>query len=202
MIVVLYVVGPVAPTCGWCGPPRPACSACGSALFDHIHKLSMAEHTEQRRGALVARVTSDIETLAQFIEWGAVAWIVDSVLIVGTFAVMAVYDWRLALLTLVVLRPLPLVLLPILQRRQLAAQDQVRTAVGDIAVGGVRDDHAARRSIQAYGLEGAGPGAAAGGDRPPVPAAPAGGPVLRRRCSRSATCSASLALAGRASAPA
>ena len=46
--------------------------------FDHIHRLSMAEHSEQRRGALVARVTSDIETLAQFMEWGAVAWIVDT----------------------------------------------------------------------------------------------------------------------------
>src|SRR5690606_4917243 len=64
--------------------------------FDHIHRLSMAEHNDQRRGALVARVTSDIETLAQFMEWGAVAWIVDGLLIVATVGVMAAYDWRLA----------------------------------------------------------------------------------------------------------
>ena len=32
----------------------------------------------------MTRVTSDIETMAQFTEWGAVAWIVDSVLIVAT----------------------------------------------------------------------------------------------------------------------
>ena len=95
--------------------------------FDHIHRLSMAEHGETRRGALVARVTSDIETLAQFMEWGAVAWIVDSVVIAATFAVMAVYDWRLALLALAVFVPL-VVLLPRLQRRQLAAQDRVRNA--------------------------------------------------------------------------
>ena len=69
---------PGAPTCGWCGRPRPACSALRVRTFDHIHRLSMAEHAEQRRGALVARVTSDIETLAQFMEWGAVAWIVDT----------------------------------------------------------------------------------------------------------------------------
>jgi putative ABC transport system ATP-binding protein len=34
-------------------------------LIQHIHRLSLADHNEERRGALVARVTSDIETLAQ-----------------------------------------------------------------------------------------------------------------------------------------
>src|SRR5690606_1169277 len=82
------------------------------------------EHTEQRRGALVSRVTSDIETLAQFLEWGATSWIVNSVMIVATFAVMAAYEWRLALVALVAFLPLT-VLVPALQRRQLAAQDRV-----------------------------------------------------------------------------
>jgi putative ABC transport system ATP-binding protein len=120
--------------------------------FDHIHRLSMAEHNEQRRGALVARVTSDIESLAQFMEWGAVAWIVDSVLILATFLLMVVYDWRLALVTLVCFAPLPL-LLPTLQRRQLAAQDQVRTAVGD-SLSEVSETITGAPVIQAYGLEG------------------------------------------------
>jgi putative ABC transport system ATP-binding protein len=120
--------------------------------FDHIHRLSMAEHNEQRRGALVARVTSDVETLAQFMEWGAVAWIVDTVMIVATFAVMAVYDWRLALLALIAFAPL-LVLMPMLQRRQLAAQDRVRTAVGD-SLSEVSETITGAALIQAYGLEG------------------------------------------------
>ncbi len=119
--------------------------------FDHIHRLSMAEHSEQRRGALVARVTSDIETLAQFMEWGAVAWIVDSVLIAATFTVMAIYDWRLALLALVAFLPL-VVLMPMLQRRQLAAQDRVRTAVGE-SLSEVSETITGAALIQAYGLE-------------------------------------------------
>ncbi|HAS09037.1 MAG TPA: hypothetical protein DCS55_00720 [Acidimicrobiaceae bacterium] len=41
--------------------------------FDHIHRLAIADHTESRRGELVARVTSDVETLAQFTQWGAIA---------------------------------------------------------------------------------------------------------------------------------
>jgi ATP-binding cassette, subfamily B, bacterial len=119
--------------------------------FDHIHRLSMAEHNESRRGALVARVTSDVETLARFMEWGAVAWIVDSVLIVATFTVMAAYDWRLTLVALGAFAPLA-VLLPLLQRRQLAAQDLVRTAVGD-SLSEVSETITGAPLIQAYGLE-------------------------------------------------
>jgi ABC-type multidrug transport system fused ATPase/permease subunit len=119
--------------------------------FAHVHKLSMAEHSEQRRGALVARVTSDIETLAQFTEWGAVAWIVDTVMIAGTFLVMAVYDWRLALLTMAVFAPLAL-LLPVLQRRQLVAQDLVRTTVGD-TFSEVSETITGASIVRAYGLE-------------------------------------------------
>jgi putative ABC transport system ATP-binding protein len=119
--------------------------------FDHIHRLSMAEHNEQRRGALVARVTSDIETLAQFMEWGAVAWIVDGFLILATFGVMAVYDWHLGLIALASFVPL-VVLLPMLQRRQLAAQDRVRTSVGE-TMSEVSETITGAALIQAYGLE-------------------------------------------------
>jgi ATP-binding cassette, subfamily B, bacterial len=119
--------------------------------FDHIHRLSMAEHNEQRRGALVARVTSDIETLAQFMEWGAVAWIVDSFLILATVAVMAVYDWHLALIAVASFVPVA-ALLPRLQRRQLAAQDRVRTSVGE-SLSEVSETVTGAAVIQAYGLE-------------------------------------------------
>jgi ATP-binding cassette subfamily B protein len=120
--------------------------------FDHIHQLSMAEHVDHRRGALVARVTSDVETLAQFTEWGGVAWIVDSVLIVTTFAVMAVYSWQLALVALVVFVPLVPVLRA-LQRRQLAAYDAVRTAVSG-TLSEVAEVVGGAAVVQAYGLQG------------------------------------------------
>ena len=67
--------------------------------------------------------------MAQFTEWGAVAWIVDSVLIVTTIGVMVIYSWQLALVAVAVFIPL-VPALAYLQRRQLAAYDEVRTAVG------------------------------------------------------------------------
>lgn len=119
--------------------------------FEHVHRLSVAEHSEQRRGALVSRITSDVETLARFMEWGAVSWIVSSVLIIATFAVMAAYDLRLALVALLAFVPM-VVFLPALQRRQLAAEDRVRSAVGD-SLAEVSETVAGAALVQAYGLE-------------------------------------------------
>lgn len=98
--------------------------------FAHVHALSVADHNETRRGILTARVTSDIETIARFAQWGAVAWVVNSVVIVGLLLVLSLYSWRLALITLLVYLPL-LPVMRVLQRRQLAAYDRVRSKVGD-----------------------------------------------------------------------
>lgn len=119
--------------------------------FTHIHHLSMAEHVDTRRGALVSRVTSDIETLAQFTEWGAVAWIVDSVLIVTTLIVMALYSWQLTLVAIGVFLPL-LPVLRMLQRHQLAAYDEVRARVGD-TLSEVSELVTGAPVVLAYGLE-------------------------------------------------
>ncbi|MCU1503074.1 MAG: putative transporter permease/ATP-binding protein, partial [Ilumatobacteraceae bacterium] len=79
-------------------------------LFEHIHRLSIADHNEERKGALVARVTSDVETLAQFFQWGALAWLLDGTLMFTVAGVMLAYDWLLALVAFVVAAPLGLVL--------------------------------------------------------------------------------------------
>ena len=87
------------------------------ALFDlrtrliaHIHRLSLADHNEERRGALVARVTSDIETLAQFFQWGGLAWLLNGPLMLLVGAVMLAYDWVLALVAFALAAPLVVVL--------------------------------------------------------------------------------------------
>ncbi len=61
-------------------------------VFDHIHKLSIARHTESRRGVLVARVTADVEQLSLFFSWGGIAWIVSLTMMTAVAITMAVYD--------------------------------------------------------------------------------------------------------------
>ncbi len=119
--------------------------------FDHIHRLAIADHTESRRGELVARVTSDVETLAQFTQWGAIAWIVNTSIILGTIVVMAIYSWPLTLLVVVTFLPLVPVM-RFLQRRQLRAYDEVRTTVGS-SLSEVSEAVTGAAVVRAYGLE-------------------------------------------------
>ena len=79
-------------------------------LFEHIHRLSIADHSEERKGALVSRVTSDVETLAQFFQWGGLAWLLDGTLMLMVAGVMLAYDWVLAIVAFVVAAPLGFVL--------------------------------------------------------------------------------------------
>jgi ATP-binding cassette, subfamily B, bacterial len=120
-------------------------------VFDHIHQLSMAEHTTTRRGVFVSRVTSDIETLARFVQWGMISWLVNGTLIAGTLIVMFVYSWQLTLLTLVAYAPV-VPLFRAFQRRQLQAYDEERTRIGDM-LAEFSETVTGAAVIRAYGLQ-------------------------------------------------
>lgn len=95
-------------------------------LFEHIHGLSIAYHNEEKKGALVARVTSDIETLGQFFSWGALAWLLDGTLVVVIALIMLSYDWLLALVAFVVAAPLVFGFRRV-QRRLVRSYDKARS---------------------------------------------------------------------------
>lgn len=119
--------------------------------FAHVHALSLAHHTESKRGLLVTRVTSDIETLAQFAQWGAISWIVNLTVVASTLVVMAFYSWQLALLTLVIFLPV-IPLLRIVQRYQIEAYDHLRTTVGD-TMGEISESVMGAPVVRAYGID-------------------------------------------------
>ncbi|MFZ4718613.1 MAG: ABC transporter ATP-binding protein [Ilumatobacteraceae bacterium] len=95
-------------------------------LFEHIHRLSVADHNEERKGALVARVTSDVETLAQFFQWGGLAWLLDGTLMLIVAGVMIAYDWVLAVVAFIVASPLAFVLQRV-QGHLVKAYDRARS---------------------------------------------------------------------------
>ena len=119
--------------------------------FAHVHALSIADHEDTRRGELTARVTSDIETIARFVQYGAVAWIVDGVVIIGTLTVMCFYAWQLAVITVIVATPI-LPLFRFMQRRQLKAYTTVRTRVS-ATMGEMSEAVQGAAPIRAYGLQ-------------------------------------------------
>jgi ATP-binding cassette subfamily B protein len=126
---------------------------CGMRVraFNHIHALSMAHHTEEQRGTLVSRVTSDVETLGQFFRWGGLAWIINSALMLAALATMVVYDWRLALVAVATVLPLAVVL-RFMQRRVVVAWDAVRTRVGE-SLAAISESIQGAAVIRAYGVQ-------------------------------------------------
>ena len=120
-------------------------------VFQHLHRLSLADHQEARKGILTARVTSDIETLSQFAQWGAIAWIVDSVIIVGTLAVMAIYSWQLTLVVIAIYLPI-IPILKAIQQQQFLKYREVREAVSE-TLGQASEAVTAAPVIRSYGYQ-------------------------------------------------
>jgi putative ABC transport system ATP-binding protein len=99
--------------------------------FAKVHRLSAARHTAESRGKLVSQVTSDVETLGDFLGWGGIVWITNGAILVATVGCMAYYDVWLTLVTLGLTVPLLLVIRGA-SRRLAAAHSEVRVRVADL----------------------------------------------------------------------
>jgi ATP-binding cassette subfamily B protein len=99
-------------------------------LFGHLHRLSILHVQAERRGALVSRVTNDITTIQEFMEWGGIGMIIGTAQVLLALSVMYFYQWRLALLvTVAIVAYIGLMLL--FQRLLQRAHDRVRERVAD-----------------------------------------------------------------------
>ncbi len=119
--------------------------------FNHIHRLSVADHNDTKRGVLVSRVTSDAEALARFAQWGLFSWTINPALIVGILLVLAAYSWQLAIVVVVAYAPV-VPALSWIQKRQIVAYDNYRTRVGEM-LSSFSEAVMGAAVIRAYGSE-------------------------------------------------
>jgi len=119
--------------------------------FEHIHRLSIASQSQERRGVFVARVTADVDTLSQFTEWGGIAWIVSFAMILGALLLMLIYSWQLTIPVVLLVGPL-LYVVSKLQAKLSAAFDLVRARVGQM-LSEVSESVMGAAVVRAYGLE-------------------------------------------------
>ncbi|MGZ8619768.1 MAG: ABC transporter ATP-binding protein, partial [Actinomycetota bacterium] len=119
--------------------------------FEHIHDLSIAEQSDEKRGVFVARVTADVDALQQFMEWGGIAWIISFAQVIGALALMIAYAWQLALAVVLLVIPLLLVV-GALQAKLTAAFNEARTRVGEM-LSEVSESVMGAAVVRAYGLE-------------------------------------------------
>ena len=119
--------------------------------FRHVHDLSVLTQNAERRGSLVSRVTSDVDTISTFMQWGGLLMVVSLGQLVVATVLMAVYSWQLTLLVWVCFLPLFL-LLRTFQRKVSAAYGHVRERIGDL-LGAVSESVVGASTVRAYGIE-------------------------------------------------
>ena len=120
--------------------------------FRHVHDLSVLHQQGERRGSLVSRVTSDVDQLSVFMQWGGVLGLVSMGQLVVATVVMAVYSWQLTLLVLVCFIPLA-VAIRWFAKRLADAYGIVRERVGDV-LGAVAESVVGAPTVRAYGVGG------------------------------------------------
>jgi ATP-binding cassette subfamily B protein len=120
--------------------------------FRHVHDLSVLHQASERRGALVSRVTSDVDQLSMFMQWGGILLVVSAGQLLLATALMAWYSWELTLLVYACFVPL-VAALRWFQRRLAARYGEVRERVGEL-LGAVGESVVGAPVIRAYGVEG------------------------------------------------
>ncbi|MBB3675571.1 ABC transporter ATP-binding protein [Modestobacter versicolor] len=118
--------------------------------FRHVHDLSVLHQQGQRRGSLVSRVTSDVDQLSVFMQWGGVLGLVSLGQLVVAVVVMAVYSWQLTLLVLVCFIPLAFAV-KFFARRLAHVYGIVRERVGDV-LAAVGESVVGAPTVRAYGI--------------------------------------------------
>ena len=119
--------------------------------FRHIHDLSMLHQQAERRGSLVARVSTDVDQISQFLQWGGVILLVSTGQLIITTIVMLTYSWQLTLLVWVAFLPLALVIRGF-QKRLSERYLLVREKVGHM-LAAVAESVVGASVIRSYGVQ-------------------------------------------------
>jgi ATP-binding cassette subfamily B protein len=120
-------------------------------VFDHLHAVPTLAVARERRGALVARVTADIETATQFIEWGGIGMMVGAAQLTVVALLMFAFDPLLAAVVLAVAAVYAVSLLGA-QRILARRYDQVRGRVAS-SLAAAGEAISGLPTIRAYGIE-------------------------------------------------
>ncbi|HEY3001948.1 MAG TPA: ABC transporter ATP-binding protein, partial [Kribbellaceae bacterium] len=119
--------------------------------FRHVHDLPVLTQNTERRGALVSRVTSDVDTVSQFLQFGGFIFLVSIGQMLLATIVMFVYSWQLALVVLVCFVPL-FASLKYLQGKMSAAYGIVRGKVGEL-LSAIAEPVVGAQVVRAYAIE-------------------------------------------------
>lgn len=120
--------------------------------FDHIQKQSLAFFDRYQSGVLISRMTADIESMAELVQWGLLQFVAAVFLISIALILMLALSWELTLVALLVM-PIIIIASRKFQRDSNAAYLVVRERVGQ-NLAELQEGISGVRVIQAYAQEG------------------------------------------------
>lgn len=120
-------------------------------VFDHIQRQSLAFFDRYQSGVLVSRMTADIESMAELVQWGLLQFVAAVFLIVIALVLMLALSWQLTIVALLVM-PVLIIASRKFQRDSNAAYLEVRERVGE-NLASLQENIAGVRIVQAYGQE-------------------------------------------------
>jgi ABC-type multidrug transport system fused ATPase/permease subunit len=134
---------------GWVG--ERALADLRIRLFDHLQRLSLGFHERNRTGAIISRITNDVEALDLLVTDGVSSLVQNTLVLGGTAVVLFLLDWRLALATLVVL-PLMAAATVWFRSRSNRAYRRVRERLG-LVTATLAEDISGMRVVQSFTRE-------------------------------------------------
>ena len=120
-------------------------------LYHHIHRLSLAEHDERRTGDLIGRVTSDIQSVQDFVTSALLGIIANLLTLVGLIGVMFYLNWRFTLISLAIAPVLFLVVYVFTRRIKKASRDVRRKESELVSI--VEEVFSSIRIVKAFARE-------------------------------------------------
>ena len=134
---------------GWVG--ERALADLRIQLFRHLQRLSLGYYERNRTGAIVSRITNDVEALDLLVTDGISSLVQNSLVLAGTIVVLFILDWRLALATLIVL-PLMGLATAWFRSRSNRAYKSVRERLG-LVTATLAEDISGMRVVQSFTRE-------------------------------------------------
>ena len=120
-------------------------------LFAHLQRLSLGFFERNRTGAIISRITNDVEALDQLVTDGVTSLVQNTLLLAGTAVVLLILDWRLALATLTIV-PLVALATAWFRIRSNRAYRRVRERIG-LVTATLAEDIAGMRVVQSFTRE-------------------------------------------------
>ena len=120
-------------------------------LFDHLTGLSLRYFSQQKAGWIIARITSDVDAVSDVLSQGMPTLVSNVILLPAAVTALLIADWRLGLISFVVLPP-AIVLSRWFQRVSHAANVEQRNRIASVTAQ-IAESVAGMAVVQAFNRE-------------------------------------------------